>query len=165
MGITRTPQTVAKSQKQFSRTAGDLTINPGNTNWANLPTIGTTWDATLNAAVGDQIEAGLVAVLDSAAVNTFFDVVSIVSSAVVNSLSTGTTPSNSNDGVASWFAPASVSSKAGGSIWYVVQSGDLSSNQITVRLRVREDAATNRNLHAAALFPLQFWARNIGPAV
>jgi len=145
----------------FTRTAGDLTLN--STSWANLPTIGTTWDVALSAAVGDTIECDLSAVADSAGINTFFDVVTVVSGSVVNSISTGATPSDSNDGVSSWFMASGSAQRAAGSIQYVLQAGDISSSGVaTLRLRYREDGATNRNLHATALFPLQFSAKNLG---
>lgn len=147
----------------FTRTAGNLTLN--TTTWANLPTIGTSWDITLAAAAGDTIECSLSAVLDSAATNIFFDVVSIVSAAVTNSFSTGATPSDSNAGVSAWYVPASISTKSGGSFMYTLQAGDVSGGNVVMRLRYRGDSATNRNLHATALFPLQFSAKKLGAAV
>lgn len=147
----------------FTRTAGNLTLN--STVWADLPTIGTTWDITLAAAAGDTIECSLTAVCDSAAVNTFFDVVSIVGGSVTNSFSTGAAPNNSNDGVGAWYMRNGVSQKSAGSFMYALQAGDVSGGNVVLRLRYREDSATNRNLHATALFPLQFTAKKLGAAV
>lgn len=149
--------------KQFIRTAGDLTLN-SNATWANLPTIGTTWDIVLAAQSGDTVECGFSGVIDSAAVTQFFDVATIVSAAAVNSIGSQVAVSNSNQGVMAWYCAISVLVAFGGSVMYPLVVGDISSSTVTLRLRYKGDAATNRNLHATAGYPLHFWAKNLGPA-
>lgn len=152
----------ARAHKHFIRTTGDLSLGTG-TSWADLPTIGTSWDAVLAAEVGDTLECSIQAALDSAAVNTFFDCFTIVSSAPVSALSGASSVSNANDGAPAWFLPASAAGKAGGSLLYDVQSVDLVGGLVTVRLRYRQDSATSRNLHATDVLPLHFAIKNLGP--
>jgi hypothetical protein len=151
----------ARDFKFFTRTAGDLTIN--STTWANLPTIGTTWDITLTAQVGDTVEVGFSALLSPEAVVAVFDAVTVVSGSLVNSVASQTTPNDSYEGVAAWFATSSVAVGAGGVVMYTLLAGDVSAGTVTLRPRYRTSTATNRTLNAATNQPLQFWAKNLGP--
>jgi hypothetical protein len=146
----------------FRRTAGDITLN-ANAAWADLPTIGTTWDITLAAQVGDVIEAGLSGVIDSAVTISYFDVVTIVAGVATNSFGSGTTPANANKGVMGWYCATTVLNNLTGSVLYTLASGDLSAGLVTVRLRSQNSNATTRNLHGTVDFPLAFWAKNLGP--
>ncbi len=147
--------------KQFTRTGGDLTLN--STSWADLPTIGTTWDATLPAEAGDILEAGLSGVIDSAAVIVYFDVQTIVSGSALNSFGSRAAVATANKGVAAWYCAVSVLSNLAGGVMYPVVAGDLTSGSVTVRLRYLSSAATARNLHATVDYPLHWYVKNLGP--
>ncbi len=153
---------LSRSFKVFRRTAGDLTLT-ANAVWADLPTIGTTWDISLAAQVGDVVEAGLSGVVDSAVVITYFDVVTIVAATATNSFGSGTAVANANKGVMAWYCATTVLNNLAGSILYPLVAGDISAGAVTVRLRTQNATATTRNLHATVDFPLAFWAKNLGP--
>ena len=149
--------------KTWIRTAGDLTLNSGAAVWADLPTIGTTWDTALAAQTGDVLEANLSGIIDSAAVIAYFDVVTIVSAAAVNSFGSQTAVANANKGVMAWYSAISVLNNLSGPAFYTLVAGDLSGGLVTCRLRYQTLTATNRNLHATVDYPLQFTVRNLGP--
>lgn len=150
----------ARDFKFFNRTAGDLTLN--STVWADLPTIGTTWDATLAAQVGDVIEAGMTGVWNTDVVFSYLDAVTVVGGAVVNHFGTSAA---SGSGVESWRGNTSSQfDPIGGSIYYALVAGDISAGTVTVRPRFRTSAAINKVLYASSLNPLQWRVRNLGPA-
>lgn len=153
----------ARSHKFFRRTAGDLTLN-SNGVWADLPTIGTTWDVTLAAQVGDVIEAYLSGVADSAVTNSFFDVHTIVATVATTAFGSGVAVSNTNKGNMGWYTAVSAVAVLTGVCRYTLQAGDISAGLVTVRLRYQNSSATTKNLHATADYPLQFGAKNLGPA-
>jgi hypothetical protein len=142
------------------RTAGNLTLN--STSWANVDT---GLDIALTASVGDFIECGLSAFLAGESVNTGFDVATIVSASPVNYL--GASGGGSDYGAQAWLAPDSGHPTAvGGSIiGPALVSGDISGGTVTLRLRYRTGAASNRTLSATSTQPLHWWAKNIGPAL
>ncbi len=153
--------------KFFTRTVGNLSLVPAGNIWADLPTIGATWDAALTAAIGDVIEVGLSATSDHiAGTNTFFDVFSMISGAVVNSFASGVAAINTSTGISSWWhSNAIAGQKSAGSVMYTLQAGDISGGIVIARLRYRNDGTTAaRNLYGTAAMPLQFWAKNLGPA-
>lgn len=155
---------LARAHKFFTRTAGDLVCN--GTAWADLPTIGTTWDITLSAQVGDTLMATVSYTPNAALVYLFLDAVTIVSGAPVTSFATGVAPSASAAGVKAWMATGNVATDGGrgGSVMYTVQAGDLASGYTTVRLRVRTGTAAAKSLQASANDPFQFSLVNLGPA-
>lgn len=152
----------ARDFKVFTRTAGDITLS-ANLVWTDLPTIGTTWDITLQANTGDVLLAGISGVVDTASVVTFFDVQTIVSGTATNSFGSQTTVINANRGVMAWYCAINVLNNLGGSAMYTVVAGDIVSGGVTCRLRNENASATTRNLHATVDYPLQFWIRNLGP--
>lgn len=150
---------LARAFKYFTRTAGSLTLN--STSWADLPTIGTTWDITLQAQVGDVLEAGITGVWDNQAVVGALDAATVVSAAALNNFSTS---SATGSGVESWRGDASEAYDAiGGSYFYTVVAGDLSAGTVTVRPRYRTATAANKTLYATSDNPLRWWVRNLGP--
>lgn len=152
---------LARAFKFFNRSSGSLTLN--STTWANLPTIGTTWDVTLPAQIGDVIEVGVSGVWNNENVIGILDVATIVSSSVVNYFSTAGSATGS--GVESWVGDALLAYvRIGGSFWYTLVSGDISSGTVTLRLRYRTGSASDKTLFATADNPLQFRAKNLGPA-
>ncbi len=155
---------VGPKHQMFRRTAGDLVL--GTTlAWTDLPTIGTTWDATFLAQVGDVIECSVSVaggVANSAGV--YLDVFTIVSAAPVTSFATGAAPSNSHNGAGGWYMPNLSYGLASGSIRHTLVSGDISAVTVTVRLRYKPDTANARTLYASsANWPMHFGATNLGP--
>ncbi len=139
-------------------TAGDITCDADSV-WEALGIS----DLTLTAVSGDVIEVGLSLVATSTtAVSINFDVVTIVSAAPVNSIASGATPSDSNDGVSGWRVPGSVHSNVSGSILYALQAGDISGGTVTLQVRDRPASSTNRVVDATAARPIHFWAKNLG---
>ena len=150
----------ARDVKVFSRTAGNLTLN--STTWADLPTIGTTWDVVLAAQVGDTIEAGASFFTGAEAIHVFFDAVTVVGGAVVASIS-GATTANTSQGASCWRGTASTEGIHGGSVMRALLVSDLSAGTVTVRLRYRSNGAVNRTFYSNTDNPAQFWVRNLGP--
>ena len=150
----------ARAHKVFTRSTGDLTLN--STTWADLPTIGTTWDAVLAAQTGDVIECGVSAFWNAEAVVGHLDVATIVSAAAVNYFATA--GGASGYGVPNWAGIANAQSNAGGPYLYTLVAADISSGTVTLRLRYRTSAASNKTLYAQSILPLQFYAKNLGPA-
>lgn len=135
------------------RTEGDLTLN--STTWSDLPTIGTTWDITFDAAAGDWIETGLSALVNVGEVETHFDVWTIVGGTPTNRISGG------DQGVAAWWARAAADGifLPGGSVLYQLKAGDISGGTVTLRLRYKTVQAANRSVRAStATHALQWWA-------
>lgn len=136
------------------RATGNLTLN--STSWANLPSLGT---LTLAVQTGDIIQVGLSGRFSSENVWGFLDVATIVSAAVVNSLS-GVAESANNEGITGWSGVAgSIHSNIGSPVLYTIQSGDISSGTVTLQIRYRTLTAANKTLLADSNRPLTFWAR------
>jgi hypothetical protein len=150
----------ARAFKHVRHTSGNVAVS--STSWANFDT---GMDITLDAQTGDVIEVGLSALADSAgtATDIMFDAGTLVSSAIVNVVSSGTTESGSSDGVGAWYCTRSAYSNAAGSVMYTLQSGDISSGTVTVRLRVRLAGAGSRNIFGSTTDPVQFSVKNLGP--
>lgn len=147
--------------KFFIRNAGSLTLN--STTWVDLPTIGTTWDASLSAQVGDVIETGVSVFYSNEGVQVALDVVSIVSASPVNAWGNQTTPDNASLGVPSWFGETTVNQHSGGSVMKTLVSGDISGGAVTLRLRYRTIIASAKTLTASAACPFHWWVKNLGP--
>lgn len=144
------------------RTSGDVTLN--STSWANVDT---GMDITLTASTGDTVEVAVSAFYGNEGVTASLDVVTLVSGSPVNSLATGTTPSDSNFGIAGLriASTSAVVANAAASIMYTLQSGDISAGSVTLRLRYRTSTAANRTLNASPATPLHFSAKNFGAAL
>ena len=142
------------------RTSGAITLNSSLV-WANVDT---GIDLVLNASVGDVIEYSISAFLASAAVETYFDVVTVVSGSPVNSFGYDAAPANPSTsyGIAGWTAPASVIYSVSGNFFRTLLAGDISSGTVTLRLRYATASATARTMSAAANQPLEVFARNLG---
>lgn len=152
----------ARAHRFFTRTAGNLTLNSGS--WANLPTIGTTFDIVLEAQVGDVIEAGIKAHTGGEGATAAFDVVTIVSAAYYSSFSTQST-TRPSAGAGAWFVESAYAVDVSGSFMYVLTSGDISGGQVTLRVQYSQAAGSNKTLYAnTANAPFQFYAKNLGPA-
>ena len=148
----------------FRRTSGNVALT-GTTTWSDLTTIGTGGDITMAASSGDLIEASLFALLNSDAVDMAFDVNTVVSSVKTNSLTTGGTRPTAFTAFNSsgWYVPASRIEALTGSVFYVLQSGDVSGGNVTLRVQYAMNTATNRTLFGTTANPFQWYARNHGP--
>lgn len=148
----------------FRRTAGNITLT-GTTTWSDLTTIGTGGDITLAASTGDVIEVALNALIGSENVTMGFDVVTVVGSTKTNSISTGgAVPANfAAFTAAGWYRQGNALGGLSGSLFYVLQSGDISNSTVKLRVQYAMVAATNRTLYASSDTPFVFYARNHGP--
>jgi hypothetical protein len=153
---------MARSYKYKNRTSGDITLNSGT--WADVDT---GLDVTLAAQVGDVIEVGgswLVAGSTTTAV--FFDAVSIVSAAPVNSWGIDGAVGTSVEGIQAWRCDSNsigLNQKASGGMMRVLLAGDIASGFVTVRLRYKQGTAGAQAMYNNANRAVQFWAKNLGP--
>lgn len=147
-----------KNIQTWVRTAGDLTLNPGDTNWHDLPTVPTL--VLQGVRAGDLIEVGVQAYWDDANTYRNLDVASIVSSAPVTYW--GAASGTPGVGVPSWRGePATVIGR-GGSVFRTVSTSDIAvDGSLTLRFRYSLNAATISVL-SAAVPPLHAWCKNHG---
>lgn len=123
----------------------------------------------LGADVGDVIEYGVNFAISGHATNyAYFDVVTAVSGAPVNSFaSEGAAPTatTSNSGLMGWFITATPDTiPVSGAVRYTVTAGDLdAAGAVTLRFRYATLNTSGRTLYASASFPLKVYASNIGP--
>ena len=143
------------------RTGASITLS-SNSVWANVDT---GLDLTLNATTGDVVEYGISAILAAQGVETYFDVVTIVSGNPVNSFGFDTTPANppTSYGIQAWLSLPSVTSTLSGSFFRTLVAGDISSGTVTLRLRFANSSATTRSLTSGTAQPLEVFAFNRGP--
>jgi hypothetical protein len=138
------------------RTSSDITLN--STSWANVDT---GIDIVVPAQAGDVLLVALSALFGTENVVGFLDVATIVSGSPVNYISGGAGGA-SHQGVTSWRGHDSTVYKgAGGTIQYVVQSGDISGGNVTLRLRYRTASAANKTLYASSNIPLHWSVVNL----
>ena len=149
----------ARAHKSFTRTAGNLSLN--STTWADLPTIGTTWDAVLAAQTGDVIEAQINVATGNQAVACYLDVVTVVASTATNHFAAG---GATGTGVPSWTGQGALYDFVGGSWCRTLVAADISAGTTTLRLRYRTASAAVRTLFATTDNPFQFTVKNLGPA-
>lgn len=141
------------------RTAGD--VSTSSTSWVNFDT---GVDLTLHAQVGDVIEAAISTSISNGADHAFTDVGTLVSAAIVNVFSTGAAESGSGQGVKAWQGFTGVDTGVSGAVMYTIQSGDLASGFVTLRLRIRVNSGTSKTWRASSTEVFQWYAKNLGPA-
>jgi hypothetical protein len=141
------------------RTSSSITLN--STTWANVDT---GLDLTIDCAAGDRITYGLSATLADQNVAVKFDVVTVVSSTVTNSIAEiGAAVSSPGAHIAAFYSTPAVFVGVGGTSQpYVVQAGDIDGGSVTFRLRYQTNSGTNRTLRAASSDPLDVWVINLG---
>ncbi len=145
--------------KVTTRSSGNITMN--SVNWANLDT---GMDITLAAQVGDTLEASLFALIGNQAVDTYFDVATIVAAAPVNSFVKRGAVTTAPPPYGNWYALTGAWTNLGVPIHYTVVTGDLSSGLVTLRLRYATLTATNRTFHADGTnYTAEFCVKNLGP--
>jgi hypothetical protein len=67
----------------------------------------------------------------------------------------------SNRGVLGWYGPGA-SASVGAAVQYVVQSGDISGGNVTLRLRYRTTSAAVKTMNATSDIPFQWSVANLG---
>lgn len=139
-------------------TTGSLTLN--STTWANVsgPT-----DIVLAADAGDVIQVSIACAVGNEATDLYLDVVTIVSAAVTNSFAQQGAVSATSQGIMNWRSIPGTFNSPGGPFWYKLVSGDISSGNVTLRLRYRTSSATNKTIFAGTDTAFSFFARNHGP--
>lgn len=153
----------SRAHKRIRYVSGSITLN--QTAWTDLVAAGAL-DIVLRAQVGDDLEYGLSGIIGNTAVESYFDVVTVVSGAPVNSFAQAgpVVPIGTGAyGVSGWYTSASRQDTLSGSAWYTVVAGDLSGGKVTLRPRYADSAATARTLFASANNPFLLTAKNLGP--
>lgn len=122
------------------------------------------YDVTLEAQIGDTLEAFFSARLAAVAIYTGFDLYTMPAGVRTNPFGQGLSAAlGSLIGVPAWLAPntAANPSVIAGSAFRTVVAGDLNTDArtVTVRLYVAASAVTARLVDLPTLF-----VRNIGPA-
>lgn len=130
-------------------------INFTSSGWQNVDT---GMDLVFSdVKVGDYVTYSPNFYVGSAANALAFDVATIVSGSPVNYF--GTAGGASDDGVMAWYCPSNANVPVSGEAFYVVQSGDISSGSLTLRLRVRPTNTTTRTISAVSTDPMRVAAR------
>lgn len=150
----------ARAFKFTRRTAGDVTTSV--TTWANVDT---GMDLVLEAQVGDVIEASVSGLWNNDARAGYLDVATVVSGSPVNSFANAgaATSSPPFNGMCAWRGDTSLYTPIGGPAHYTIVAGDLSSGQVTLRLRMASGAAAAKTIFAGTSFALEFSVSNLGP--
>lgn len=154
----------SRSIKYANRSAGNLVLNSGA--WANVDV---TTDMVMSAQAGDIIEVSASFLTSASALTaTFFDIVSVVAGAPVNSWGTDSAVGANLEGIQAWRCDsnnAGLNPRIGGSMFRAVTAGDIVNGQVTLRLRYKQPAANNVTLYNDGTRVLQLAAKNHGPAV
>lgn len=159
MGITITPGTAGSRIVDIDRavrTASDLTLN--STSVANLDT---GLDITLSGVVtGNVVRVWASGVYGSQDVTANLYVATIVSGSPVNYFSSG---SSTPLPIAAWSKELTTEDfqPIAGVMEYVLQSGDISSGSVTLRLRYKTGTASNLTLFANSAAPFHWGAEAI----
>ena len=113
-------------------------------------------------SAGDVVAVNFSGYVNAAGSQTGFDAVSIVGGSPVNYMSGA---GSSGEGFGGWHTTASAEGNPTGLLFYTVQSGDLSSGSLTVRLYWRiVTGSPAKTLYARSILPVQFAVENRGPA-
>lgn len=150
------PSGAAVAATQVKVTGGNYTLN--STAWADVDAAN--FALTLPAVAGDVLELGLSALGGNEAVEAVLDAASYVAGAPVNHI--GTAGGGTERGVQAWWFDSGDNLNAAGSILYTVQAADIEAGEVTMRLRYRTLAASNKTLFATSAIPAHFWMKNLG---
>lgn len=146
--------------QKIKRTTGDIAIS-GSTAWQDVVSAGGL-DLTLaGVAAGSEIEfIPNFLVNSTGSVSFSFDVATIVSGSPVNYF--GGSGGGTENGMVGWFVPATAAFfSVSGAAFYTLQAGDISSGNVTLRLRVRAGSTTSRSILASTTNPLLVAARKV----
>lgn len=135
-------------------TGGDITFNNTTLSAVTGPT-----DLVVAAATGDVLFVGMSARCpNSTAQSMTFDFATIVSASPVNYVSAASgTPVNVPT---PWYIGSADQGSVNGPFPYIVQAGDISGGNVTLRLYARSSGS--RVIAAAAAQPLITWVKNFG---
>jgi hypothetical protein len=139
-------------------TASSIVYN--STAWTNLSGPS---DLVLAAAADDVVQVSVSFLWGNEATDAFIDVVTMISSTVTNSFATGGAVNASGQGIIGWRGSNGAFASIGGTHFYKLVSGDISSSTVTLRLRVRSTNAVNKTVFGASGSPIVFSAINHGP--
>lgn len=132
--------------------SGDITLPTSS--WTE---VSSSLRITLNARVGDLIEYGISMFVSCGSGTTnVFDAATIVSGSVTNKFA------NATDGVLGWYStPSDGANTKSGSVWYLVQAGDIVAGQVTLSLVTGRVAGSNpSSVSASSGDPLIVFAKN-----
>lgn len=138
----------------YSTLASNATIN--SSSWM---AVNTATDLVLAAVAGDLIEVEIAERTGTESVQMYQDMYSIVSASPVNSIGlTGAAPSGTSGvGVIPWVADSGLC-RIYGSVFYVVQSGDLSGGNITIRWYARHSGG-NKTIEGGSRISAVNWGQ------
>jgi hypothetical protein len=153
---------VRSYQNRYARAklAGASSLTNNTTTWADFDN---SLDLVLAASTGDVIEVAISGRWQSDATLGYLDVVSVVSGSPVNSFGLDGAPSNSHGGITGWEGEGGVIMPISGSFFRTLVAGDISSGNVTLRLRRRNASASNKTIFTLTNTPFEWWARNHGP--
>lgn len=149
------------AKARFKRTSGSYAVN--STAWASLDTYGaaSASDLVLKAVAGDWIEVGFSFAWDNQAMFGVLDVVSTIAG-VLQSV-WGATQSATDSGIVGCTGVASAFTYVGGGYMKQCAAGDIDgTGNLTLRVKVRINAAGSKNLFATVDNPFTWWAKNNG---
>lgn len=147
----------------YSYSGGDITLSV-SANFANLPTIGTAGDLTINATAGDVIEAGVACLVGNANTTLIFDISTIVGGTANRSLllnAASPVLNGSFEGNA-YRKDGAIFTTFSGSVPYVTVGSDISSSTVTVRVRY-QNGTTADTLRCGSANRFVFFVKNLGP--
>lgn len=123
------------------------------------------FDMTIEAQIGDVLEYTPNFLAGNEAVITTWDIATIVSAAVVNWFSSGTSTHPTSNGLIGWYASGSGQYfNITGPAWYTVQAGDIDANgRVTVRPYVLSTGVRTIYTDGSSGF-LLLSVKNLGPA-
>lgn len=156
-----------KNHKFIRYTAGNITMN--QTAWTDFVT-GGVLDMTLSrVVVGDVLKFTISAVVGNAAIDSFFDVVTLnpTGATPLNSFAGAgpvTAPGSPHYGPGGWYTTTNRQDTLTGDVFYIVVAGDISSaGRVTVRPRYASTATSARTLYASTANPMFIAVENKGP--
>jgi len=138
------------------RTSANITLN--NTSWTNVDT---GLDLVIPAQAGDVLMVMASMLVGNENISLYLDAATIVSGSPVNYISQGAGGASSQ-GVAAWRGwDNTIRPTLGGGVFYTVVSGDIDSGNVTLRLRYRTSAGSNKTLFANADVPFHWSVVNL----
>lgn len=136
------------------RTSGSYTLN--STTVADLDT---GIDLTLNGVMaGDELEVGMSGLWSSEGVTAQLDVATIVGGSPVNYVGGGLVASTT-DGLNFTYTTGAAVRPFGGCEFYTLQSGDISSGSVLLRIRYKTGTAANKTLLGVTQNDFKWYAR------
>ena len=150
------PSEGLKAYDRNTKSSGNTTIN--GTSWA-------AWDSGLDvtfaAIAGDVVECQLATFSDSGSTAGYHDFATIVAGSPVNFFS-GSGTGSTGEGIISALTGSNVNVAIGALLSYILQSGDISGGNVTLRWMTRTSTASNKVYRSDSDSPSHFVAKNYG---